>query len=287
MSIAFAPILTQEMDASSFVEVKVVSGDHDAKGLRFTKSEENRGSAGYFRYVEGVSLVATFNGLVEGVKVSETKSIAKVEKGNHYKITFKLHTQGGENQGDANVDMKVDASVTVTNVERNVDLEEDEILDDSERPTEGPETPGGPDNPQPPTPGGNPEIIGVAPIDIDAINEIDGSLPVGLKVTSSATGGFQEFKVVIDSPDLTPEELESVGLSDNLNLAETPEQFAVPLANFGFPINVKGKDEADIEISTMLLGMLKAVGAGHTHKFILTVTDANGTTEKTLQLHIN
>lgn len=287
VSINFAPILTQEMDASSFVEVKVVSGDHDAKGLRFTKSEENRGSAGYFRYVEGVSLVATFNGLVEGVKVSETKSIAKVEKGNHYKITFKLHTQGGENQGDANVDMKVDASVTVTNVERNVDLEEDEILDDSERPTEGPETPGGPDNPQPPTPGGNPEIIGVAPIDIDAINEIDGSLPVGLKVTSSATGGFQEFKVVIDSPDLTPEELESVGLSDNLNLAETPEQFAVPLANFGFPINVKGKDEADIEISTMLLGMLKAVGAGHTHKFILTVTDANGTTEKTLQLHIN
>ena len=93
--------------------------------------------------------------------------------------------------------------------------------------------------------------------------------------------------MVIDSPDLTPEELESVGLSDNLNLAETPEQFAVPLANFGFPINVKGKDEADIEISTMLLGMLKAVGAGHTHKFILTVTDANGTTEKTLQLHIN
>ena len=25
------------MDESSFVEVKVVSGDHDAKGLRFTK----------------------------------------------------------------------------------------------------------------------------------------------------------------------------------------------------------------------------------------------------------
>ncbi|MDE7115908.1 MAG: DUF4493 domain-containing protein, partial [Muribaculaceae bacterium] len=167
VSIAFAPILTQEMDASSFVEVKVVSDGQDAKGLRFTKSEENRGTSGYFRYVEGVSLVATFNGLVEGVKISETKSIAKVEKGNHYKITFKLHTQEGENQGGVTSDLKVDASVTVTDVERNVDLEDDELLDDSERPTEGPETPEGPDDPQPPVPADGPEIIGVHPIDIE------------------------------------------------------------------------------------------------------------------------
>ena len=281
VSINFAPILTQQMSESSFVEVKVVSDGQDAKGLRFTKFEETRGISGYFRYEEGVSLVATFNGMVEGLKVSETKSIPMVEKGNHYKITFKLHTQAGENQGDANSDMQVDASVTVTNVERNVDLEDDEILDDSERPSEGE-----PDDPTPPTPGGAPEIVGVDS-DIDNLNKIDGSKPVGMKVSSSADGGFQEFNVEIDSPDLTPEALVEVGLAANLDLAETPEQFAAPLTNFGFPTNVKGQKEANIEISTKLLGMLKAVGAGHTHNFILTVTDANGTTEKTLKLHIN
>lgn len=282
VSINFAPILTQQMSESSFVEVKVVSDGQNAKGLRFTKFEENRGISGYFRYEEGVSLVATFSGMVEGLKVSETKSIPVVDKGNHYKITFKLHNQAGENQGDVDSDMKVDASVTVTNVERNVDLEDDEILDDSERPSEGE-----PDEPTPPTPGGAPEIVGIAPINIDGLNEIDGSVPVGMKVTSSADGGFTAFDVEIVSPDLTPEALAEVGLAANLNLAETPEQFAIPLTNFGFPTNVKGQKEANIEISTTLLGLLKAVGAGHTHNFILTVTDANGTTEKTLQLHIN
>ncbi len=280
VSIGFAPILTQEMSESSFVEVKVTSDGQDAKGLRFTKFEENRGISGYFRYAEGVSLVATFNVMVEGLKISTTKSIPVVEKGNHYKITFKLHTQEGENQGDVTADMKVDASVTVVNVERNVEVGDDDILDDDERPSEKP------DDPNPPTPGGAPEIVGTGTINIDALNVIDGSVPVGMKITSSADGGFQEFNVVIDSPDLPPAELERVGLSANLDLAETPEQFAAPLTNFGFPTNVKGKKEANIEISAILLGMLKGVdaGAGHTHKFILTVTDANGTTEKTLQL---
>lgn len=284
VSISFAPILTQQMSESSYVEVKVAPDGQDAKGLRFTKYEEENGISGYFRYVKDVSLVATFNGMVEGLKVSVTKAINAVEKGNHYKITFKLHNQEGENQGDANADMNVDASVTVTNVERNVDLEDDEILDDSERPTEG--DPGKPDDPNPPVPGVAPVIVGVAPIDIDAVNEIDGSVPVGMKVTSSADGGFSEFMVLIDSPDLTPDELESAGLSAELNLAETPDKFATPLTNFGFPVNVKGQKEANIEISTMLLGMLQAVGQGHTHNFKLIVTDANGTTEKTLQLHI-
>lgn len=286
VSIAFAPMLTQQMSESSYVEVKVAPDvdDNSVKGLQFTKYEEGNGISGYFRYVKGVSLVATFNGMVEGLRVSATKAIKEVEKGNHYKITFKLHTQEGDNQGDANAEIDLDTSVTVTNVERNVDIEDDEILDDSERPTEG--DPGKPDDPNPPVPGGAPVIVGVAPIDIDAVNEVDGSVPVGMKVTSSADGGFSEFMVLIDSPDLTPDELEGVGLSAELNLAETPDQFATPLKNFGFPVNVKGQKEADIEISTMLLGMLQAVGQGHTHNFKLIVTDANGTTEKTLQLHI-
>lgn len=279
VSINFAPILTQQMDESSFVEVKVVSGDHDAKGLRFTKSEENRGSAGYFRYVEGVSLVATFNGLVEGVKVSETKSIAKVEKGNHYKITFKLHTQGGENQGDANVDMKVDASVTVTNVERNVDLEEDDILDDSERPTEGPETPGGPDNPEPPTPAEGPVVEAEEPINLDGVNDVDADSHVVLNISSET--GITEFKVNIISEDLAglvPDVLDLVEPGDNLELLQ-----GLGLLGDG-KTTVLNDKEVKFDVSGFMV-MLCGLGSVKNHTFKLTVGDSSGTVEKELRLH--
>lgn len=279
VTIEFDPALKSRMSADSYVEVKV--GDNS--GLNFTLTEAEAGKAGYFMHTAETTLVATFNGKIDGAKAVETKSLKDVAKGNHYKITFKLHDYSNDPTGDSDADIQVDASVTITDIERNVEIGDEPLLDDSERPSEEPENPGpGPDEPKAEAP----EIEGVAPIDLDKLNTIDGSVPVGMKVVSTAEGGFTAFDVVIESPDLTPEELEGVGLAANLNLAETPEQFAAPLTNFGFPVNVKGKKEANIEISTMLLGMLKAVGAGHEHKFIITVTDANGTTEKTLRLYI-
>lgn len=273
VSINFAPILTQQMSESSFVEVKVVSDGQNAKGLRFTKFEENRGISGYFRYEEGVSLVATFSGMVEGLKVSETKSIPVVDKGNHYKITFKLHNQAGENQGDVDSDMKVDASVTVTNVERNVDLEDDEILDDSERPSEGE-----PDEPTPPVTEG-PSVIAENPIDLDKVNNVSASSHVVLNIASET--GITEFKVNIISEDLAglvPEVLDLVNPGDNLNLLQS-----LGLLQDG-KTSVQGDKDVKFDVSGFMV-MLCGLGEGKDHTFKLTVGDSSGTVVKELRLH--
>ena len=273
VSINFAPILTQQMSESSFVEVKVVSDGQDAKGLRFTKFEENRGISGYFRYEEGVSLVATFSGMVEGLKVSETKSIPVVDKGNHYKITFKLHNQAGENQGDVDSDMKVDASVTVTNVERNVDLEDDEILDDSERPSEGE-----PDEPTPPVTEG-PSVTAENPIDLDKVNNVSASSHVVLNIASET--GITEFKVNIISEDLAglvPEVLDLVNPGDNLNLLQS-----LGLLQDG-KTSVQGDKDVKFDVSGFMV-MLCGLGEGKDHTFKLTVGDSSGTVVKELRLH--
>lgn len=281
VSIVFDDELKSKMSADSHVLVKV--GDN--QGLTYTVEEADAAKAGYFKHTDETTLVATFEGSIDGQKIVETKSMKNIEKGNHYRITFKLHRHpGDDNTGDVDSDIQIDASVSVVDVERDIELPGDDLLDDKERPKEDDPTPGpGPDDPVVKAP----EIVGVAPIDLDKVNHIDASVPVGITVNSYAAGGFEKFDVVIVSEQLTPEELTNVGLSDKLDLAETPENFAEPLSNFGFPTNVKGQKEAKIEISTFLLGMLKAVGQGYEHKFIITVTDANGTVEKTLNLFMD
>ncbi|MDE5868912.1 MAG: hypothetical protein K2H18_01660, partial [Muribaculaceae bacterium] len=67
-----------------------------------------------------VSLVATFHGEVEGIPTVETKSFDQVQKGHHYKITFKLHTQSDEHYGEADATVNVDASVTTVDLENNI-----------------------------------------------------------------------------------------------------------------------------------------------------------------------
>lgn len=279
VSVDFAPILTQEMDESAFVEVKVVSDGKDSKGLRFTKSEENSGVSGYFRHAEGVSLVATFNGLVEGIRVSETKSIPVVQKGYHYKITFKLHTQGGENQGDATLDMKLDASVTVTDVERNVDIEEDEILDDDERPVEGPETPEGPDDPQPPVSADGPVVTAEPPIDLDKVNDVSSDSKVVLNITSET--GITKFLVRIDS-----EALNDVGITE-LDLVEPGANsellFGLGLLSDERP-TMKGEKDVKFDISGFM-DLLLMLGKDKSHSFILEVADDSGEVKKELRLH--
>lgn len=280
VSVDFAPILTQEMDESAFVEVKVVSDGKDSKGLRFTKSEENSGISGYFKHADGVSLVATFNGLVEGIKVSETKSIPVVQKGYHYKITFKLHTQNGENQGDATLDMKLDASVTVTDVERNVDLEEDEILDDDERPVEGPDTPVGPDDPQPPVSADGPVVEAEGAIDLDKVNDVSADSKVVLNISSDS--GITEFIVKIASAVLN----EELGITE-LDLVEPGENrellFELGLLSEERP-TMKGEKDVKFDISSFM-ELLLMLGSDINHTFIIEVADDSGSVKKELRLH--
>ncbi|MDE6558838.1 MAG: hypothetical protein K2K29_03010, partial [Muribaculaceae bacterium] len=58
-----------------------------------------------------------------------------------------------------------------------------------------------------------------------------------------------------------------------------------PLTGLGLPVNVGGKQSVSFDI-TGFMPMLGILGEGN-HEFKLTVTDANGTTVKTLKLHTN
>ncbi|MDE5808499.1 MAG: DUF4493 domain-containing protein, partial [Muribaculaceae bacterium] len=272
VSVDFAPMLSGNMSPDSYVEVKV--GDN--AGLQFTK--EHEGMAGHFRH--GATLVATFNGEVEGLPVVETKSINNVQKGHHYKITFKLHSQSDNHYGEADASVGVEASVTTVDLEYNVVIGEDEDLGDEERPKED-------DQPVTPPATGDtpPTIVAQAPIDLEKVNVIKDGMECVLNVTSTSEGGFTKFECDIDSPKLTPDELSNVGLASHLDLIN-PGNLREPLTNLGL-LNgeVKGSKQVKFDL-TGFLPLITILGPAE-HKFILTVGDANGETTKTLILKQN
>ncbi len=277
VSIVFDPMLMSNMTDDSFVEVRVTqSGADEGKYLRFTKSDQQRGNSGYFKYLEGVSLVAVFRGVVENLQTVETKSYATVNRGHHYKITFKLHSQAGESVGDAQSSLNVDASVTVTDVERNVAVEEDEILDDSERPEES--DPVDPDDPTPPAAVG-PKVVAEAPIDLDKSNDVKADSHVVINVSSET--GITEFKVNIISDDLAGMVPEVFDLCDPGESLDQLHQLKLLPED---KTTVRGEKNVKFDVSDFMV-MLCALGPDKDHTFRLTVSDASGQTVKELKLH--
>lgn len=267
-------------------KVNVVVGQNGM--LDFVK-EETR--SGYFEYVEGSStMVATFSGTVEDNYEENFRTYVDVAPGNHYIITYTLHTPGGdvpEPEGTITAGLIVDATVTSEDMTINVDSE-DEILTDDERPTEGdesgedPEDPNDPVNPEDPDKPA-PSVEAQDPITFDSPNVVTASSTVVINVTSEAENGIEVFEVNIVSDILTPEELQAVGLTDKLDLVN-PGEYEEALIGLGFPVNVGGSKELSVDIS-QFMGLLAVLGSG-SHDFVLTVGDANGTTVKTLTLVI-
>ena len=96
--------------------------------------------------------------------------------------------------------------------------------------------------------------------------------------------GIQKLEVTIDSPLLSKSELESVGLTDQFDLA-APGQYADKLSALGFPVNIGGKTSVTFNISSFV-PLLGALGHG-TSQFILKVTDMKGATAtKTLTVTV-
>ena len=283
VTIDFDDALRAHMTPESYVEVKV----GDSSSLKYGVAEAQAEKAGYFRHTEEITLVAVFRGNVDGAEVVETKSLKNVSKGNHYKITFRLHQSAdSEFNGSLNADLRVDASVDVTDLNYDVPLVEDQPLDDSERPVEGekpgvtdpdPEHPGQPEDPA----DLNPVIYGEAPVDIDAVNNGADLSACVLHIKSVAEEGITELTCRIVSDPLE-EVLEPSGMV-YLNLAETPEDYRATLEGWGFPTNVKGAKEVKFEISGDFLNMMGELGS-YEHHFVITVKDANGSCTKTLKL---
>lgn len=282
-TIAFDETLLAAMSPDSYVEVKV--GDNP--GLNFTSAEATSGKAGYFKHTNENTLVATFHGTVNGSDIVESKSYEGIAKGRWYKLTFKLHqNSGGDPTGGASGEIVVDASVTTEDVNADVTLEDDEPLDDSDRPNWG-----GGDDHEPPTPDNAPEIIAISqgmvfdtPWSVTAASECE------FKIISHAEGGMQEFTCEIISQDLTPEELGSMNLPNVLDLVNEPApdskypNYWNVLGNdpFNFPTNVGGQSEVIFKLSDFM-GMM-AVFGNHQHTFRFHVKDANGEVNKDLIL---
>lgn len=289
VTIVFHPSLLSVMSPDSKVDVKV----GQVGSMTFTGSEER---SAYFRYVDNSqTLTATFSGTVDGDAVVETKAYDNVAPGNHYRITFRLHGQYEEEPGSINTGVTVDASVETVDMNITVDGDgDDDLLEDDMRPVQGgsSEDPGpgpGPDDPdQPDQPVAGPAILpdtapaGQKAISFDADNVVTDDLYIGFDITSEAEGGFTGLTVDIVSNILNDDELSFVGLSSHLDLVNTDPSMATPLESLGFATNVGGRKEVHFDI-TRFKEMLKMLDPD-THKFVITATDANGETTKTLVL---
>lgn len=273
VTVEFGALLRETMSDDSYVEVSVGS---DA--LKFTLAEVDGERAGYFRHSGETTLVATFKGTVNYQPTEQTCIQSSVKKGNHYRFTFRAFRHEAGSEGGIEGEIRVDGSVDVTNVERGVPVDEDPILDDNERPREDD------DDPKPPVTQNPPTITAEAPINLDKSNTVGEGSNVVLHFASSSAGGFTGFTCDIVSSKLTPAELKGVGLSDHLDLVNTEESMVTALTNLGFPVNVGSKKSEDI-VLTNFIPLMQALGPCE-HKFVLKVTDENGTTEKTLILNI-
>lgn len=283
VSVDFDPALKAVMDASS--KVTVVVGKKGT--LEFDLSTV--GKSGYFAFVEDSrTLAATFEGIVEGDRLTESKAFDNVEPGKFYEITFRLHTLDDDaDPGNINGDdiIHVDATVQSSDIEGNVTDEDDEVIDEGNmRPSESDPAPDEPGIDEPVDPSSPaPEIVAHEPYDIDSLNELIDDTPVVVDITSVAEGGIKAFTVDIKSDKLDKDQLESVHLSDHLDLVN-PGEFAQALGDLGLPYNVGGKSNVQFEITAQFIMLLRALGDGN-HNFVLTVTDANGTTVKQLRVH--
>ncbi|MGM9802567.1 MAG: DUF4493 domain-containing protein [Muribaculaceae bacterium] len=111
-------------------DVKVTVEVAEKNTLDFDANETR---SGYFRYYENnTTLVASFSGTVDGVFISEDhKIMTDVAPRKHYIITFNYKETpypSDESGSLSSVNFTIDASVTVVNESRNIDIE-DEIIE--------------------------------------------------------------------------------------------------------------------------------------------------------------
>lgn len=280
VSIKYDAKLLSYMEDDCVVTIQTGAG----ATLNFVKTETR---SGYFRYVEDegtATLIATFRGTVDENYEENVRTYTDVEPGNHYIITYSLKTPSGQEPdmtGTVSPGIHVDASLEVVNMNVNLDVDDDK-LEDSDRPTQG-DKPGTQD-PNPPTPDKpTPEItasIGGTPAAFDTPIEVtDNISDVKIKVVSEADSGFTAFTIDIDSTTLTDAILSDVQLGAHLDLVN-PGDKKTGLESLGFPTEIGGMKQVEFDIS-QFVPLLKIYGAGD-HKFIVTVSDANGTTVRTL-----
>ncbi len=263
-------------------DVKVTIVANDEGRLEYTPAESR---AGYFAVIDGSStLVATFEGTVNGQPISERKTVGDVAKGQHRIITFE--TSGSlpkPEEPNGNVDpsgIGIDISYVDENLDGSVDTGKEDVMGDDDNPGKLPDISGGED------PGPGPDDPVVNPPVSDKAITFGGTLQNNQTYTTTqlseytvvvnAEKGIADMSVQIISTDgLTPEELTNVGLSDKFSLVND-EQFFEGLSGLGFPVGDEVKNKTSLTLNiTEFMPLLQVLGP-NTAKFIMTVTDNEG-----------
>ena len=116
-------------------------------------------------------------------------------------------------------------------------------------------------------------------LDLEGVNKVSDGMTATVDI--NVPKGISNLVVTIDSPTLTPEELQGVGLASTFDLAN-PGDLQGALSGLGFPTGdqVKGKTSIVFDI-TQFMSMLNLFKSEH--RFILKVVDAQGqTVEQTI-----
>ena len=229
--------------------------------------------AGYFQFVDGSTLVATFTGMVDGYREKGYKVFVDIAPGQHRIITFSLKESSPEipdEFGEIIPLFTLDANVKTVDLTQNVPAGE-EIIDPDPDP-EDPEKPVDPDPDPDPEPGEEALTITSQSIDVDGVNKVVSGMTAEVDINSD--NGITEFNVDIISDQLTDAMLKEVGLASHLDLVN-PGALEEGLKSLNFPVKeeVKGQNYIKFAITDFmpLLGFYQG-----THKFKLTVKDSKG-----------
>ena len=259
-------------------DVKVTVKSNDSGELVYTP-EETR--AGYFEVIENsTTLIAHFEGTVDGVATVYDTPFTDVEAGQHRIITYKTKSgpsipeQSG--QIDPNGGILLDAEMSIVGINDNVTVDED-LLDSSDRPGQEEK----PDEPNPPVGPDDPEVEHAATFEatdspnlkLDAVNTVTDTFGNAI-VTIKCPKGIKNLVVTIntDNPNFSSA-LSDLGLAEPFDLAY-PGSLESSLGEDGLGLAIGDQviDQTEVPFNiTQFVPMLQ--GFPGTHTFILSVTD--------------
>lgn len=246
------------------VNVEVSGGG----SLDFAYSETR---AGYFQYIDGATLVATFTGTVDGYMEKGYKIFVDIAPGQHRIITFSLKESSPDipdEFGEIVPLLTLNATVKTIDLTQNVPADEEIIEPDPK-----PEDPDKPVDPDPdPEPGEETLTITSQSLDIDGVNKVVSGMVAEVDINSD--NGITEFTVDIISDQLTNDMLQGVGLASHLDLVN-PGSLEEGLKSLNFPVKDQVKNQTYVKFAiTDFMPMLGFYQG--THKFKLTVKDSKG-----------
>lgn len=259
--------------------------------LQYTGKETR---SGYFAYNGQTTMVARFQGRVNGVNEDFSHVLENIAPGQHRKLTFRLNynpnvpdDEVGTIEGQGIV---VSCSTKTVNVDGNV-IQEEDIQESGDRPNQ--EEKPKPEDPQPgdedkitftseTLANDNGNVLDDTPNNADDFGE--GKKEAKIHIHSEAP--IASLNVKIESDFLSESMLSGVGLTSEFDLANPVKNgtdYTEGLKGLGFKVGdeVKGETDLDFDITTFM----PLIAMAGDHKFIITVKDENGVS-KTLSLLI-